>query len=198
MRYLILLIITSLLSACLSINADKQAKSGPVLYDFGLPSMASKETVTSQLAIDAITAVDALNNNRIRYRLNYKNPAQVLTYTESRWTTAPAQLLSLQLRSLVKTSETPLSNCNLKIELDTFDHIFDSPTKSSAIVQMNAILIEKKSRKILASTMIEESATASSSDAKGGVAALTKASSIALQKAVTWGNTAVENAPGCH
>src|SRR5450830_313921 len=195
-QYLIITLALTTLTACVNIHGNDQVKTGPALYDFGLLA-DSAFTVETSLSIEPINAVDALNNNRIRYRLNYQNPAQVFTYNESRWVSPPAQLLNHVVRTQVITKTGSAQNCSLKLQVESFDHVFTSPTESQGIVQISAVLVAKKSHKLISNTVINQSSLATSPDAKGGSAALQTASYSALQKALDWGNTTAANSVEC-
>jgi len=194
--YFIIILALTMLTACVNIHGNDQVKTGPALYDFGL-SADSTLTLETALSIEPINAVDALNNNRIRYRLNYQNPAQVFTYNESRWVSPPAQMLNHVVRTQVMTKTGRTQNCGLKLQIESFDHVLTSPTESQGIVQISAMLVVKKTRQVISNTLINQTSPATSTDAKGGSAALQTASYNALQKALDWGNTMVANATEC-
>jgi ABC-type uncharacterized transport system auxiliary subunit len=189
MRHLIFLLALSLLTGCLG---GVKVKPAHAVYDFGLEPSAESSIADTPVRIETISAVDPLNSNRIRYRLNYQNPAQVLSYTESRWAAQPADLLSAMAGT--STSQSP---CMLQLQLMAFDQVFDNPASSYGIVQMNAVLKDKKTRKVVSHRKIQEQIAAPSADAKGGVAALKQASSIALDKALNWGNEAAASRDIC-
>jgi cholesterol transport system auxiliary component len=77
----------------------------------------------------------------------------------------------------------------LQLQLEVFDHVFDSPTASFGIIQFNALLKDKKPRKLIAHKQFQERVSATSADAKGGADALNRASTAALAKTLNWANT---------
>lgn len=190
MRYLMYVCLAGLLSACLPAN-----KSGPesAVYDFGLNADATR--IDSQVVIGQVIAIDAIDHRRMRYRLNYKNPTQVFTYTQSRWASSPADLLSAKLRSIATTSSP--SNCSLRLQIESFDHIHETPTTGIGVVRLYASLSERDSRQIVASHQIQESAPAPSADGRGGVRALDQASTKAIVKALEWANTVAGKSTQC-
>lgn len=184
MRYLAGLLFLSLVVGCMG----GKPRPAPAVYDFGLEPVAEPTlSADPRIRIDAITAAESLNSNRIRYRLNYQNPAQVFTYTESRWAAQPVELLLAKARASSPASSQ--SGCVLQLQLEVFDHVFDSPTASFGIIQFTALLKDKKPRKVIAHKQFQERVAASSADAKGGVAALNQASTAALAKALSWADT---------
>ncbi|MDO9366351.1 MAG: hypothetical protein Q7T58_08480 [Methylotenera sp.] len=194
MRHFILVLTGSLmisgLAACVGIN---KTKLNMAVYDFGLSvSNENNQQITSKLLFEEPIAAESLNHNKIRYRLNYQNPSRVFFYTESRWAATPPELLSSKLTNLAHIANTT-KNCSLKLKIEVFDHVFQSATASEGIVQLSAQLVEKKSKKIILTQLITESAPSSTPNAQGGAAALQMASENALKKAINWGNTAAES-----
>ncbi len=188
-------LIISSLSACVGVNKNKQTIS---YYDFGLPnSNNSAQSITSKILIQDPLSTESLNHNKIRYRLNYQNPARVFFYGESRWVSSPPVLLSGKIRTMVNVAKNPL-NCSLKLKIEAFDHVFKTARASEGVVQLSAFVVENKSRMVIASQLITESAVASAPSAQGGVSALRQASETALSKAVEWGNMTSENSELCH
>lgn len=190
MRYLMYICLTGLLTACLSAN---KAGLESAVYDFGLNAEATR--IDSKVDIGQVTAIDAIDHRRIRYRLNYKNPAQVFTYTQSRWASSPADLLAAKLRSIASTSSS--SNCSLKLQIESFDHMLETPTTGMGVVRLHVSLSEKKSRQVVASQQIQGSAPAPSADGEGGVMALDQASTKAIVKALEWANAVADQSPQC-
>jgi cholesterol transport system auxiliary component len=189
-RWITLLALAGSLSACLSLNGNKP-QAGPQTFDFGISSPS--ERIATQTSIANVQSGDALNTRRIRYRLTYQNAQQVAYYADSRWTAPPAELLTQQLRN----RQAPAANgngCLLTLSLESFDHIFDSPTASHALVQINATLQQAKSRQALASRTFQVSSPAPSADAAGGVAALRKASETVISDMLSW----AESQEVCH
>jgi cholesterol transport system auxiliary component len=158
----------------------------PALYDFGIAPASSAGAIPIRLA--RIEAVPGLEGFDMRYRLAHKNPAQVLAYTESRWAAAPADLLAQRLRH--QGFSPAASPCNLRVIVETFDQVFDSPNSSRGVVSLRAELIEGSGRQSkISTTSISTEAPAASADAKGGVTALAGATDQAIGKLKEWVNT---------
>ncbi|MCB5188692.1 hypothetical protein LG200_11850 [Methylobacillus caricis] len=194
MQKLFLIITTilasSLLGGCVgSIKPDAKALD---FYDFGLASAQSR--IEPKLPIDSLSASDAIQNNKIRYRLNYRNPTQIYGFAESRWSTLPLDLV----RQKLGNGTLPQQQCSVKLQLVAFDQVFDSPSSNKGVVQIQSALIDRKNRSVLASTLIEASSDAPSADVKGGVTALDAASSTALKQALSWAEQAAANTANCY
>ena len=187
--------LTLALLAAFSLNAcvsSIKPKSAPLdLYDFGL--QASAQPVDFSLPVENLSAADAIQHSNIRYRLNYKNPSQVFIYAESRWANPPLELL----RQKLATTPSADVGCSLKLYITAFDHVFDDANSSHGVVQLQASLISKRSRKPLASTLVSAQSPAPSSDARGGIAALDAASTEALQSASRWASATSAAASEC-
>lgn len=198
MQPVILLLTGSLIActlvACVGINKTNQ---NIAVYDFGLsvPS-ESNQQITLKVLLEEPVAVESLNHNKIRYRLNYQNPSRIFFYTESRWAGSPSELLSSKLSKMVNLTKTPM-NCSLKLKIETFDQVFQTVVTSEGIVQLSALVVEKKSQKIISSQLITESVTSLLPNAQGGTAALQQASENALNKAINWGNIIADNSKLC-
>lgn len=198
MKRIILLItisiIASLLIACVGINKTKQ---NIAVYDFGLNvTNDSNQRITSKLFIETPVAAESLNQNKIRYRLNYQNPLRIFFYTESRWMETPAGLFVSKLSRMVDSIQAP-ANCSLKLKIETFDQVFYTTTTSDGVVQLSAFIVEKKSKKLISSQLITENVTSLSPNAQGGTAALQQASENALKKVISWGNMLANNNELC-
>jgi len=194
MRNLILILLVTCLIACAGPGKNKQ---NIAVYDFGLPATGdASPLLQAQTVVLEVSAADAINTQQIRYRLNYDNPSRVFTYTESRWAATPAELLTGKLGSLVQQGNDG-SGCSVRMKVQVFDHVFSSITASEGVVQLSAILLDRKSRKIIASEVVTETAVAATANAQGGTKALAQASESALVKVINWANTEAANNASC-
>ena len=187
--YAMLLLASLSLNACVS---GLKPENKPLdFYDFGLQSAEQRVNIT--LPLEHLGATDAIQNGNIRYRLNYKNPSQVFGYAESRWSTLPQDLV----RQKIATSSSAHAGCSLKLQIVAFDQVFDSASSSHGVVQLQAGLIDRRSRKPIASTLLAAQSAAPSADARGGVTALNAASTQALQQAADWAQHTSQASPEC-
>lgn len=198
MRSIILLITSTVLMcalvACVGVNTIKQ---NIAIYDFGLSDPnESHQVITAKLLLEATVAAESLNQNKIRYRLDYLNPSRIFYYAQSRWASTPSELFSSKLNKIVNFTKTPMS-CSLKLKIEAFDQVFHSATTSDGVVQLSAIVVERNSQKIISNQFISESVPALSANAKGGTTALQIASENALKQAINWGNTIADNNALC-
>lgn len=195
MKYFILVLLVISQAACVGTN---KPRPDIALYDFGYTSKSdNKEQILAKINVDEISAIEALNYQKMRYRLNYENAARVFYYTESRWQATPAELVNNQLNTLLQ-SDTKAFNCSLKLKLQLFDHVFNSKNSSAGVVQMSAILATKSAQKIMANEVIIESVPAVTANAEGGAKALAQASENALIKAINWANAQAKHTAMCN
>lgn len=161
-------------------------KAGPqaALYDFGIASGTASVNL-QHVRLTSVEAAPGLEGSEMRYRLAYKNPAQVLAYTESRWGAPPGKLLQRELEQQLQVSGP--AQCILQITVETFDQVFDTPTSSRGVVQLRAVLTKGSGRQaIRQSTLASVEHPATSADAQGGVAALKQGSEEAMAAIVGW------------
>ena len=198
MRPILLLVTSSVIAsslvACVGISKSKQ---NIAVYDFGLSiSNESNQQISSKLLLETPVVAESLSHNKIRYRLNYQNPSRVFFYTESRWAGTPSELISSKLSKMVNLTKTPI-NCSLKLKIETFDQVFHTQATSDGVIQLSALIVDKKSKNIISSQLITESVASLSPNAQGGTAALQQASDNALIKVMTWGNMIAANSKLC-
>jgi ABC-type uncharacterized transport system auxiliary subunit len=161
-------------------------KMGPqaALYDFGV---AANPTATAlpNVRLGYVRPAPGLEGSDMRYRLTYKNPAQVFAYIESRWIAPPDRLLQRRMEQRLRT--TGVAQCALNVTVDAFDQLFDTPTSSRGVVQLRATLTKGVGQKaIVQTTQVNVEHAAASADAPGGAAALDAASAEAVTGVLDW------------
>lgn len=180
---ILILLAASLLSACVG-----GARNEPpaLVYDFGLPAKRLVDEGTwSRLALE-VRSPPWIDSRNIDYRLVYEEPLKKREYAVSRWASSPGLLLAQQLRQqlgAVSAGGNAAADCLLRVELQEFSQVFDSPQKSRAVLQANVSLIDTR-RHLVAERQVAIEQPAASPDAHGGVNALVKASTeLGLQLA---------------
>jgi uncharacterized lipoprotein YmbA len=173
------------LLACMIAGCGGMPKVGPqaALYDFGIATTPA--TVLPNVRLGYVRPAAGLEGSNMRYRLMYKNPAQVFAYTESRWAAPPDRLLQRRLEQRLRT--TGVAQCSLNVSVEAFDQVFETPTSSRGIVQLRATLTKGVGQKAdVQTTQVSTERTALSADAQGGVAALDGASAEAVLGVLDW------------
>lgn len=179
-----------------------QRPARPMVYDFGPGRMAPAKTEESlpPLVIANLEANPALDTTAILYRLGYADAQQIKAYALARWSMSPAQLVRQRLRerlgerrALFNLGEggapgatTPLI---LRIQLDEFSHLFDTPEHSAGLLRLRATVVTRTTltgEKLVAQRNVQVRQPAPSPDAAGGVRALTAAADAAVQEIDDW------------
>ena len=189
-----------LLAGC----ATPRAQTPTAVYDFGLerPFIASAIGVTSsnpphQFAslLVAATSPAWLDNPSIQYRLAYHDPARSYTYASSRWSAAPVTLLTQRIKSyiaevsnegVVSAGDGVRADYMLRLELEEFTQVFDTPHQSRAVIRLRASLIERSTRSLLAQRSFSMEEAAPTADAAGAVRGLTEASDKMIENLINW------------
>lgn len=187
-----ILVIGVILTFSGCVGSSKKNSSNAV-YDFGLA--VGQSNLTSIVPIQDIGSKGPLDTRHIRYRLAFENMSRVYFYADSYWSTTPAELLTQKLKEIaVKSTQT---NCSLQIELENFDHVFDTKQSSKGVALMMATLVQNKTRAVVASQSFKEEASAISADARGGVGALRQAGTQAINSIILWSNQEAQASGQC-
>ena len=207
------LVLSVLLAAC-SALPDKPVR--PVLYDFGPGAVIEPRASAGSLlpalpavALDDITTSGgALDNTALLYRLAYQDTQQLRPYALARWSTPPAQLVRQRMREYLSLRR-PVFNARegvainrgqdssgvkavlplrLRLELEEFSHLFTAPDTSAGVIRLRATLVEVTTagEKFIAQRSVVAQRPALSSDAPGGVRALTEATDAAIEELDQW------------
>lgn len=126
----------------------------------------------------------------IEYRLLYENPLKLRSYAGSRWVGAPGLLLSQRLRQqlgFVGVSGHGAVTCLLRLELQEFSQVFDTPERSRALLQGRASLLDR-GRRVVVNRLIDIEQAATTPDARGGVVALVSVSDELGRQLAAWLN----------
>jgi len=189
-------LVFSLLGAC-SALPDKPVR--PAVYDFG-PGQSGTATPAAPgpalppLALAEIEAPAALDGTAMLYRLAYADVQQLRPYAQARWSMAPAQLVRQRLRDQLSQQRVVLSpgdgvvTTTLRLELEDFTQVFETPERSVGLVRLRATLVERtggREQPVVQRRFVVQR-PAPSADAPGGVRALTAATDAALDDIAQW------------
>lgn len=174
----------------------------PLVYDFGPGSLNAPAAPPERLAplvMGDIEATPALDSSAVLYRLAYADAQQLQPYTLARWSMTPAQLLRQRLRehlgqqrALLNPGDTGMGAATapltLRVELEEFSQLFESPDKSVGLLRLRATLVQPGpgGEKGLAQRSVIMQRPAPTPDAAGGVRALTAAADAAVRELAQW------------
>ena len=196
------LALAAFLAACSSIAPDKPLRA--TSYDFGVAPVAPSAAGPRQPAIVLadLEAAGSLETSALLYRLGYADGHQLLPYAQARWAAPPTRLVRQRLRELLGRDRAVLDSSEsaalarqggamppmLRVDLEEFSHVFDSPTQSWGVVRMRVTLMENTpaGERLVGQRMFVQRQPAPSADAAGGVRALTAATDAAAQEIAGW------------
>jgi cholesterol transport system auxiliary component len=189
----LLLVLAWLVPGCSSLPS---APVRPAVYDFGPGALTTSATrfTLPPIVLQEVKAPPALDSAAVLYRLGYADAQQLRPYAYARWSMPPAQLVQQRLRESLNLeravvspgeSSVPLA---LRVELQEFSQLFDTPQASSGLVRLRATLVEVKggADRLIAQKVFVVQRPAASADAPGGVRALMAATDAAVEEVGAW------------
>jgi len=171
------------LFGCISSQEKRDFK----VYDFGLPVQQAKSAnVPVNVLVQEISAPVWLTTSALRYRLAYHDAARLQTYANSRWAADPASLLTLRLRQSLGYAAHGKPQYQLRVALEEFSQVFDSPENTRGVIRVRANLVTIGESTPIAVRSFTVERKAQTPDAEGGVRALTEASSQLADEIGKW------------
>lgn len=174
MRRFAIIILSFSLSACFTAG-KRGGDASMAVYDLG----STQERKIDRLQRPSPMAVEVraplwFDTLGINYRLAYSDPARLREYARARWAGPPAQMIQLGLvRDLgFVAAGQGRSNCVVRVEIDEFSQVFETPARSRAQIQGRVQWLDKSRARLVERPILFEQAAASA-DAQGGVRALT-------------------------
>lgn len=191
-----------LLSACAGL-VDKPTR--PTLYDLGPVAEGAQGAPAAPQAALVLADVEASgtwDGSAILYRLGYADGHQLRAYAMARWSAPPPQLLRQRLRDQLGRDRVVLNLGEsaalareggqqprvLRIELEEFSHVFETPAQSHGAVRLRATLLQNTpgGERLLGQRSVSVRRPAPTPDAAGGVRALAAASDGAAAEISQW------------
>jgi cholesterol transport system auxiliary component len=168
----------------------------------GRSAPADPQTPVAPLVLAEIEASGALEGTPLLYRLGYADDHQLRAYAQSRWSAPPPQLLRQRLREQIGRERAVLSLDEsaaldrqkvatvylLRLELEEFAQVFDTPQRSRGVLRLRATLLAPNGsgEQLLGQRSIAVEGAAPTPDASGGVRALTAATDAAAADISAW------------
>ena len=162
-------------------------------YDFGPPPEGRQAAgLRHALLVHDVSAPAWLDSPFIYYRLEYQDATRPQAYADSRWVSSPAELLTNRLRrqlvasggGIIQPGDDARVRYALRVDLEEFIQVFDTPGKSRAVVRFRASVIGNRSLTAQRSFSVER--PAKTPDAEGGVRALIGASDEVVDQLIGW------------
>jgi cholesterol transport system auxiliary component len=176
----------------------------PTMYDFGLQPADPVGTAPNRaaLVLPEVEVNGSLESTALLYRLGYEDPNQLRPYAFARWSAPPGELLRQRLRDVLGRDRPVLDSAAaaalsrrggtpppvLRVELEEFSQLFESPTASQGVLRLRCTLLENTGggERLVAQRSFSVQRPAPSADAPGGVRALAAASDAAAQDIAAW------------
>jgi cholesterol transport system auxiliary component len=165
-----------------------------IRYDLGpLPAQGAATLPTlPPLALAPIVAPPGLESAQMMYRLAYANGQQPRPYANSRWSAPPAELFAQRLKArigqaggaVLAPSDGALNVPVVRIDMDDFAQVFDSPSHSTARLALRVTVLD--GRTLLAHRSFVRRLPASGTDADAGARALADASDATIADIMGW------------
>lgn len=196
------MVLAATLAGCAT--PDKPVRA--TLYDFG-PGATSVQPAGQQptqpaLVLADVQASGSLDGSAVLYRLGYADENQLRPYAQARWSAPPPQLLRQRLRQQLARDRAVLDPGEsaalarnggvaprvLRVDLEEFSHLFESPARSWGLLRLRATLTENTpaGERLLAQRSFVIRRPAPTPDAPGGVRALGAATDAAADEIVQW------------
>lgn len=191
MKAIVILLSLAGLAGCAAVGGAAKPVIG--YYDFGhvTPAVAAPAIPLRSLGV---FAPSWLGNAAMQYRLAYADATRRETYSASRWAAPPAELLEHGLRrqfgatseAATSSSRTSAAGCRLRVDIDEFSQVFDSPTRSHAKLEARLSLWPLRGEPALAQHSLRLAQPAATADAGGGVAAFSLVAGTAGTEIAAW------------
>jgi cholesterol transport system auxiliary component len=200
-RALVLAVAGTLLAGCKALPSKPAPQT---MYDFGPVAAQPQATLPARaaLVLPDVDVAGILETPALLYRLGYEDANQLRPYAYARWSAPPGQLLRQRLRdwlgrdrpvldasagaALARRGGTPPPT--LRVELEEFSQLFDSPSESQGVLRVRCTLLENTGggERLVAQRSFSVQRPAPTADAAGGVRALSAATDAAAQEIAAW------------
>lgn len=165
-----------LLAAC----AAPGGSDVPVrVYDLGLTEPAAKPIGAR---IGQVRSTMPLDGTDMHYRLAYHDAAELLSFSQSRWSATPAELVRKRFVRFVEPAVG--TRCTLDIEVNEFSQVFSARDKSDALLELRLVLADATVR--IAEHTVRVSLPGAGANAATGVVIMARATDEAIKRSAEW------------
>jgi cholesterol transport system auxiliary component len=187
--------LSALLGAC---SLGPAPRAPLALYDLGTPaerSVGPAERLPFVFVVHEATGPAWLDGGDVVYRLAYDEPQRLRRYANSQWAVSPLTLVGERLRAELgvrceRAAAVPdlgiPADYWVRVAVEEFGQVFDSPTTSRGIVRLRLVLVKGRGHTFVAQRGFVAQVDAPSPDARGAVAALARALEESTEQAVAW------------
>ena len=214
-----------LLGACAGTPASRLA-----VYDLGLAAVPIPGTENAgrgpfpPVVLADVDVPPVLDGTGVLYRLAYRDVQQLKPYAQARWAMPPAYMLRQKVRQTLSARRPVASPADagaarlplLRLEMEEFSQVFDSPDHCHALVRVRATLSQAPLNALpqgpgpapglvalpvaavpalLVQTNLVQQVVCPTADAAGGARALAQASDALAGQLDTWLSLVSPSAP---
>lgn len=154
------------------------------VYDLGVMADRPLPVALAPMRVQVV-APPWLSASTMQYRLAWQDPDRRRAYAESRWVSAPAEMLGLALSRGLSAGSGGL-RCRLRVDLDEFVQVFDSTALARVQLIARVGLLPARGEAPIARTELNIIEDAPSADASGGVSAYRVATGRLVDEVSHW------------
>lgn len=199
--FLVLLITMAGLSACINLGSSQSVAK---TYDLGGAYKDIRKISNTAFFLNQISANDAIDSISILYRLIYKDPNQIMAYSESHWRISPVELISarfIQASSIPVRSRSVRSmvgNCAVDMTILALEQRFSSESQADAMVDWKVAVTDVKNRRFINEKRFTYKVPMGKPNASSGVSALSTGVDMAIVDTLNWlSNDVLMQYPNC-
>jgi cholesterol transport system auxiliary component len=159
------------------------------VYDLGLAPQAVPAEARIAARIAQVRANAPFDGTEMQYRLSYRDSAELLSFSQSRWAAPPAELVR---KRLIRSADpAPGNACSVDIEILEFSQVFSAPNGSEALLEMRVALAGGSAR--LAERSLRIALPQAGATASQGAVAMARAVENGIAQLAAW----VGQQPAC-
>jgi cholesterol transport system auxiliary component len=188
-------LIAAVASAALLASCATDKPASNATFDFGPASMTQPAPATppaGAVVVTDVTGSAALDNERMYYRLQYANPLQARTYSNSRWAATPLEMVTQRLKTRIAQSGTKVLTATdassgvsiMRTEIDDFTHSFETQAQSHGVVALRVSIFQ--GNRLVDQRTFSRKTPADSADAAGGARALAASTDAVAADIIAW------------
>ena len=156
-------------------------------FDLGPEAPVARLAGLRAMPVKALAPFDA---NEMLYRLAFRNPSELLAYSQSRWAAPPAVLLQ---RRFSRAAEGP-EKCALEFELTELSQVYSGKEASELMLEGRASLVSGNKR--IAERVFRVREPGAGSNAESGVHAVARATDRLIGEISAWSSGLSSCRPG--
>jgi cholesterol transport system auxiliary component len=152
------------------------------LYDFGPGPQTTSTGAGIAARLTQVRANAPFDGTDMQYRLNYRDSAELLSFSQSRWAAPPAELIR---KRFIRVAEPAAgSACSVELEVLELSQVFSAPDTSEALLELRVVLSGASAR--LAERSIRVALPQAGTKAAQGAGVMARAVDSAIAQISAW------------